>query len=179
MNGTILLRRNIIVDATEGMGLYNEANNNLVLEENLFDHNGWNETIPGTGPNVFNHNVYLNENGPNMPATIRGNIFARDSSGNQFRSGGAISNNLFVQNPYGHNIGLPFSGMVTTVTNNVHLEQIDNIANGTTVYAYASLNSFSSYLGNAFNLGKSVISNNILAHRGPTSGSSGGGIFND
>src|SRR5205823_13515982 len=108
------------------------------------------------------------------PATIRGNIFARDGSGSQMRTGGAITNNLFVHNPYGHNLGQPWPGYVSTVQNNVHLDQVDNFINGGPVTAVSSIALFSSYNGIAFNVGTATISNNILAHKGATT--QGGGI---
>ena len=72
----------------------------LVLDGNLFDHNGWNAKIAGAEPTIFNHNVYIQTT--NGPATLNDNIFANASShGAQLRDGGTVTNNLFVHNPIG------------------------------------------------------------------------------
>jgi hypothetical protein len=185
-NQNVSIRRNVIAyqysndPAIHAQGVFIEKATNLLIEENLFDHNGWNEVVAGAGAQVFNHNIYISYAGgadSGGPATIRGNIFARDSSGSQFRTGGTITNNLFVRNPYGHNLGQPWPGYVSTVQGNVHLEQVDNLANGGAVSAVASLSTFSSYAGLPFNLGKALISDNVLVRKGNTS--NGGGIFLD
>ena len=59
----VALRRNVIVDSystsSHSQGLL--ANNiiSLLIEENVFDHNGWNESVPYASPTIFNHNLYL------------------------------------------------------------------------------------------------------------------------
>lgn len=99
----IALRRNIIVDAFSGgsghsQGAYISDVDGMLIEENLFDHNGW-KNADRSDATIFNHNLYMQTyNTPH--STVRQNIFARGSShGIQLRSGGEISDNLFVQNP--------------------------------------------------------------------------------
>jgi hypothetical protein len=117
----VSLRRNIIVDAystdSHSQGLYADGINTLMLEGNVFDHNGWNASIRGAEPTIFNHNVYIQIT--NGPATLTKNILANASShGAQVRSGGTVSNNLFVHNP----IGLLIGHSASTVSNNVVTE---------------------------------------------------------
>ena len=130
--GPVTIRRNVIVDAyatdEHSQGIYVNWTNNLLVQENVLDNNGWNATVSGAGATVFNHNLYLTtENGP---VTIVGNISSNGSSGSQFRSGGTITDNAFIRDPYGHNIGQPYNGVQTLVNNNVHIEQMDNTVNG-------------------------------------------------
>src|SRR5262249_10765199 len=140
-NGTLYFRRNIVTDAYGIAGSPNSMSAGMLvgrttvaLVENLIDHNGWNASAPNAGPSVFNHNIYVagydpdSLNGGIPPntgylsvATVQGNIFSNDSSGSQFRSGGIVDNNLFVANPYPHNIGAPLA-KVNYVTNNVYLQ---------------------------------------------------------
>lgn len=83
--------------AFSGQGLYANGCDGLLLEENVFDHNGWNETIPGAAPNIFRHNVYLSA--ANTDVVVRGNLIANGAShGVQVRGGGVVEDNLFVDN---------------------------------------------------------------------------------
>ncbi len=107
------LRRSIIVDsyANNGpsQGMYMEGVKGALIEENLFDHNGWNDhpnlsasPAPAT---IFNHNVYIQPSCNDV--TFRGNITARASShGLQARAGGIVRDNLVVDNPIGISYGL-------------------------------------------------------------------------
>src|SRR5262249_37437944 len=77
------LRRNVIVDAynrdtvAHSQGIYTGGITGVLLEENLFDHNGWNATVSGGSRNVFNRNVYLQWNTTGVVA--RGNISTRSA----------------------------------------------------------------------------------------------------
>lgn len=83
--------------AFSGQGLYASGCDGLLLEENVFDHNGWNETIPGAAPNIFRHNVYLSASNTNV--VVRGNVIANGAShGLQVRGGGLVEDNLFFEN---------------------------------------------------------------------------------
>ena len=181
----LTIRRNVIVNAysttsTGADGMLIDGINNLLIQENVIDSNGWNATIAGTGANALNHNLYLQcdidgGNKCNSNVTVIGNIISNDASGSQFRSGGTITNNAFIRNPYGHNIGQPWSGVQTLVNNNVHIEQIDNTVNGGTGDSIDTINTFSSYNGNSYNRGTATYSGNIIVHSG-TPDSGGGGI---
>ena len=183
-DANVSIRRNVIVNAysttsTGADGMLIDGVNNLLIQENVIDSNGWNATVKGAGANMLNHNLYLQcdidgGNKCNSNVTVIGNIISNDASGSQFRSGGTITNNAFIRNPYGHNIGQPWRGVQTLVNNNVHIEQIDNTVNGGSGYSIDTINTFSSYNGNSYNLGTATYSGNIIVHNGsPDSGGSG------
>ncbi|HZM00725.1 MAG TPA: right-handed parallel beta-helix repeat-containing protein [Planctomycetota bacterium] len=131
------VRRCVVVDAWalhgvagvgHPQGLYAYAVDGLLIEENLFDHNGWRAGVPDAGPDVFRHNLYIN-NG-NTGVTVRGNIIANASShGMQLRCGGTATDNLFVRNAIALSVGggnAPEPGGVTgLVAGNVILDGKD------------------------------------------------------
>jgi len=114
------LRRSIITDSystnSHSQGFYASEVDGLLVEECIFDHNGW--LIQGTGNNsqeggaatMFNHNTYFNECND---VVMRGNMFFRPSSiGNKMCSnvtGGStgilLDNNLYVDGEIGISIG--------------------------------------------------------------------------
>ncbi len=112
----VLLRRNIVTHAWIDSSYYSETaritngfyaseTDSLLIEDCLFDHNGWTEAIESGGPNMFNHNVYLQYD-CSSTTIIRNNILARASAhGVQLRGGGICSDNLFIQNSVNLNIG--------------------------------------------------------------------------
>lgn len=98
----VAVRRSVITDM-KTQGLYSNGLDGILLEENVFDHNGWNDEV-GDDPSVLDHNVYMSSKNENV--TVRGNVFARASShGLQARAGGTIVNNLFIDNPIGMSFG--------------------------------------------------------------------------
>lgn len=127
------IRRNIVVNAysitSRSQGLHASGIVALTLTENFFDHNGWNADVVGGERNILNRNAYLRQG--SGPVTASGNISTRSSSeGIQFRSGGTVTNNLFVSNSTGFDLGHQASdtGDVITVgvaTNNVILKSDD------------------------------------------------------
>jgi hypothetical protein len=97
----IRIRRCIVVDSynTDGhsQGLYATGVEGLLIEQNTFDHNGWNPEVDGAEPTIFNHNIYIQRD--NRQVVIDGNVIARGSShGFQLRPGGVASNNLLLRN---------------------------------------------------------------------------------
>ena len=127
--GTVTIRRNVIVDAystdSHSQGIFTSGISNLVIEENVLDHNGWDASVAGAGPTVFNRNLYDHQDGT-TGLTFVGNISSNSSSqGAQFRNGGTVTNNLFVANDAaGFDVGhqASDSGLVitsATVQNNV------------------------------------------------------------
>lgn len=98
------LRRSVIVDAhndhstgEHSQGLYAYGVDGLLIEENVFDHNGWSESVPGAYADIYSHNLYI-DNG-NTGVEVRGNLIANASShGLQLRCGGTVVDNLFVRN---------------------------------------------------------------------------------
>lgn len=93
-------------------GLYVSDVDGLLVEDSLFDHNGWADdyrydlsAAGGKNPNMFSHNVYIDAN--NAEVTFRDNITMQGSAtGAQVRSGGFIEDNLFIDN----NVAANFHG---------------------------------------------------------------------
>ena len=85
-------------------GTFIEEIDGLLLEENLFDHNGWaadyrvdGSTEGGQPPQMFNHNIYIQDS--NTDVTVRDMIVMRGSlNGLQVRSGGFIEDNVLLAN---------------------------------------------------------------------------------
>ncbi len=122
---------------TRTQGIYIHRTEGVLVEDCLFDHNGWNEKVAGSGPNMFNHNIYMSGYNPDpSKIIIRNNILARGSAhGIQLRSGGSATGNLFLQNAVNINVGFNYveedwtemfnwvTDMdMTTVSDNVFLE---------------------------------------------------------
>lgn len=98
----LTFRRNIVVDAwsisSHSQGLFINNTENILIEENVIDHNGWNPNVAGANATGFNQNVYVQTSTDNV--TFNGNITARASgAGVQLRNGGIAHNNLFYANP--------------------------------------------------------------------------------
>jgi hypothetical protein len=97
----IVIRRNVIVDSydtsSHSQGIFASTNtNDLLIEENVLDHNGWHPTIQS--PTIHNHNIYLNAS-VNRPV-VRRNIITRASShGTQLGFGGDAIENVYSHNP--------------------------------------------------------------------------------
>jgi hypothetical protein len=96
----IRLRRNQFLDSynTESQGhsqgIYLSAVKSILFEENIFDHNGWNDDVSGAQKQVFNHNLY-GDNG-NKGIVFKNNISMRASShGAMIRPGGVATGNFF------------------------------------------------------------------------------------
>jgi len=130
----IRIRRNIFVDAwsttSHSQGLFAADIDGLLIEGNVFDHNGWNENVSGGQETIFNHNIYVTGN--TRDVTIRGNILSAASSmGIKFQplhGMHAITDNLFIANAIGLQLGggkpqryPPVTGIAVTVTGNVFL----------------------------------------------------------
>lgn len=127
----VTFRRNVIANSystnSHSQGLFVSGIDHLLIEENVFDHNGWNPSVPGANPTVFNHNVYIHQG--NGQATIRGNIFANASShGVQARPGGVIIDNFYVRNAISLLVGSAQNSTInkpSIVKDNVFMEGKD------------------------------------------------------
>lgn len=133
------IRRNVLREAfattaaTSGQGLYAAGCDGLTIEENVFDHNGWCESIPGAVPSIFRHGIYIQTGsgrGNNHNVVVSGNIIANSAAtGLQLRSGGICRNNLFLRNPIHVLLGgghqLDFSGVEADFHDNVLLDGRD------------------------------------------------------
>lgn len=100
---TLITRRNIIDhNWAWHFGEYVSGITDVLIVENFFDHNGWNETAPGAGKTIFNHNAYLQiYTGAGDPQyRVINNIFARAAcEGCQQRPGGLQDGNTYIGNP--------------------------------------------------------------------------------
>ena len=109
-------------------GLYMNEVDEILIEENLLDHNGWlspDSDHPTTAPTIYNHNVYLNSNTTHV--VLHGNITARASAdGFKARGGGAVINNLALADGIPINInGYGHEGVETTARYNVVMDSLN------------------------------------------------------
>jgi hypothetical protein len=131
----VVIRRCVVVDAypvgtAHSQGAYINYIDGLLIEECLFDHNGW-KNADRSDATIFNHNLYISSG--NLNVTVRRNVIARASShGLQLRCGGVIEGNLFLQNPLGAQLGggdpnpdSHTNGIVGEITGNVIMEGLD------------------------------------------------------
>ncbi|MEA2709444.1 MAG: hypothetical protein QOF78_2045 [Phycisphaerales bacterium] len=124
----VKIRRSAFTDSwavnDKAVGFYSSNTEGMLIEGNLFDHNGWNEKTAG-GSDHLSHNVYLWESTRNP--IIRDNIFANAGQhGLQARGGGTIENNLFLKNPIALLVGngstVRAGGVTAKVSGNVFLD---------------------------------------------------------
>lgn len=133
-SSNIEVRRSVIADAlasdsAHAQGIYADGVDGLLMEENVFDMNGWSESLRTA--NIFRHNVYIQtriDGGYGCSDVVtRGNITARASAtGFMMRTGGVAEDNLFLQNPiglaFGNREGPAVSGHIR---NNVVLDGLN------------------------------------------------------
>ena len=167
----VTLRRNLVVDAysTDGgnsQGLYAYGVKGLLVEGNLFDHNGWSETVPGAPATIYNHNIYIASN--NASVVVRDNVIANASShGLQARSGGRVENNVFLDNPIGMTFGVVKSASVTA-------GGVSGVVNGNVFLGTRDISGAGR--GNGMEVGNTrpniptVVSNNIFAQANVAAG---------
>jgi hypothetical protein len=110
----LTLRANLILDQyghttfdPRSQGVYiAKTDGNILIEYNIFDHNGWNESIPTAPEHAQNHSMYLQYSNVINNQTVVNNFIARSSDhGLQNRAGGRIANNVFYNNVIGWLIG--------------------------------------------------------------------------
>lgn len=85
-------------------GIYSANTHGLLIENTLFDHNGWGEGYDinmsldsAQPPSIYSHNVYIQTNSSDI--TFRDNITMRGASfGAQFRPGAFVEDNVFLDN---------------------------------------------------------------------------------
>jgi hypothetical protein len=108
------LRYSVVVDsystASHSQGIYAEGIDGLLIEQCVFDHNGWKEGVAGAGATMYNHNIYINGC---SNVVVRGNLFLRASSiGNKYNSDGTgafqnllVENNFYIEGEVGISCG--------------------------------------------------------------------------
>lgn len=157
----VRIRRNVLVDAyyigagTDGHGLFMSGCPQALIEENVFDHNGWNDTHPGT---VFRHSMYITGTSANV--TVRGNIVSNGAShGMQLRIGGTAENNLFVR----CSIAMHGGGGDTPVPGGVQINFLRNvILDGKNIVNGSENRGWGIDLAN---ISQGTIAENIIAHQ--------------
>ncbi|GAB5496574.1 MAG: hypothetical protein Phyf2KO_16540 [Phycisphaerales bacterium] len=128
MGTDVRVRRSVITDSwavgRHSQGLYAARVDGLLLEGNVFDHNGWNTSVDGGEPTIFNHNIYIQNNCGTL--TVRDNIISNASShGLQARPGGTITGNLFYRNAISVLLGHEEDQTTGRIEDNVILEGKD------------------------------------------------------
>ena len=163
----VTLRRSVIegrYSATTAhvQGLYSSSTNNFLVEENVFDHNGWAEDKGDYGlATSYNHNTYFDVSVTNP--VMRYNISTRASSkGFQAGGGGLIEGNLSVRDPIGIEPSRAESykpdGFASIIRRNVVLDGWDSKTTGRTAWGIR-LN----------NVSQSLVESNIIANVDPSS----------
>jgi hypothetical protein len=130
---------NTYASGGHAQGLYAYFVNEMLLEENVFDHNGWlvpsyDGTADGGQATMFNHNTYFCSVNN---TTLRNNVFMQPSS----------MNNKFTSDTKSENI---------TINNNLYIDGELGIGIGT------------NYLDNEFRFISPIISNNVFEGIGRT-----------
>ena len=167
----VRVRRSVIVDAydledanpsvntDDAEGFYAMNVDVLVLEGNIFDHNGWNSQVPNANATIHNHNVYIQSSCSKV--TIRGNITTRAAShGLQARAGGIVDRNLVVDNPIGFSYGLT-NGAASPVPGGVTGSVTGNVVGDGGDITEAEPRGVGIQIGN---IKSAVVENNILTH---------------
>ena len=154
----VKFRRSEILDSympgAKAVGFYSSMTDGMLLEDNIFDHNGWNEKL---APSGTSHNIYFWESTRNP--IVRGNIIANGGQhGLQARGGGTIENNLFIRNPIhllvGNGSTVTPGGVVGRVSGNIFLDSKDMAGAG---------RGWAIELGNIKPGGGSYVRDNIIA----------------
>ncbi len=109
-------------------GIYAHEVEGLTIEENLFDHNGWNEDVADACATMYNHNLYISES---RDVVLRGNLVLRASSmGMKIRSdvtggfqGLVVQDNFFMEGE----IGLDIGGNTQEPHRFVDVQVLDNV----------------------------------------------------
>jgi hypothetical protein len=157
----IAIRRCVIVDAfttddSNAEGIFASGTDDLLLEENVFDHNGWRDDVPGSVPTLFRHNIYIQN--LNTGVVVRGNIVAR-TDGVQARSGGLLEDNLVLHNAIGIILGgggfpeIEPDGVDVTARRNVVLDGGDLDAAGARGWGF-----------HLSNVRHGTVDSNVVAH---------------
>ena len=161
----VVIRKNVIVDSfatdAHSQGMYVAKTEGVLIEENIFDHNGWHGSFPGAQPTKFNHSIYIQGN--NLNVEIRENIISRSSShGMQLRPGGIISGNFLIRNP------------ISIFLGRSDVDQFDGSVTGNIVLNGNDIGPGDMRRGWGIDFGRdinAIIENNIVAHVFSDSGS--------
>ncbi len=96
---TMVLNSYFYPDMGHSQGMFIAGVDGILIEDNLFDHNGWNKDIPEAEATKFNHNMYIQWDNVGNNIVVKNNISARASShGIMGRPGGIYEDNLSLEN---------------------------------------------------------------------------------
>ncbi len=163
----IRVRRNVITDSystqSHSQGMFARRVTDLLVEENVCDHNGWHGSVNGAEPTVFNHNIYLVEC---TRATVRANILTRGSLlGLKIASdqtlgfeGLEIHNNLIINNALG--IAVSGNNQLEFTTKDLLIHK--NVCDGLGRVINGTLNSVGLVVRS---VDRAVIKDNYFMHR--------------
>ncbi len=123
----IKVRRNIIRNAfsnARSQGMYAGGLDGLLIEENIFDHNGWTEKTDVTKTWNFvqqNHNIYLRADNGHV-RLLNNVVLSGAGHGIEAKSGGIVTGNFLDKNNYGLSFGLANGSMGTPggITGELH-----------------------------------------------------------
>jgi len=161
------VRRSIFTDAYKvgggGHGMFINRVDTLLFEENVIDHNGWNEEVTNAIATGFSHNTYFQVGCRNL--TFRRNIVSRASAvGGGHRCGGFIFDNLYLSNPRNILIGTFDGGALNWPTDFVSAEVAYNVILDARVESYDPGNGIS-----VERVTNANVHHNIVAHFTPVS----------
>jgi hypothetical protein len=168
-HSNLVIRRSQILDAyniggaLHSQGIYVANVGGILIEESIFDHNGWLNRDKEPGKNtIYNHNLYIQAT--NRCATFRKSVVSH-GDGLQMRAGGLVEDSLFIWNSMALTFGavngdalkpgfqeIP-PGVSGHVSRNVMLVGVD-------LRADLPRNGYSEFA----NLKHSVVEGNISAH---------------
>ena len=157
----VAIRRCVIVDAyntgtSNSEGIFASGTDGLLLEENVFDRNGWRDDVKGSEPTWFRHNIYIQN--LNTGVVVRGNIVAR-TDGLHSRSGGLVEDNLVLRNALGMVLG--GGGFPAIEQDGVELVARRNVVLDGGDLQEGSPRGWGMHLSN---LRKAVLDSNVIAH---------------
>jgi len=161
------VRRSVFTDAYEtgggGGGIFINRVDSILFEENLIDHNGWNEEIAGAVATGFSHNTYFQVGCRNL--VFKRNIVSRASAvGGGHRCGGFIFDNLYLSNPRNILIGTFDGTALNWPTESVSAEVAYNVVLDSRVEPFDQGNGIS-----VERVTGAIVHHNIVAHFTPVS----------
>jgi len=130
-------------ETSHSQGLFSDKVNGLVLEENIFDHNGWLiqsylfSDKTGGQATMFNHNTYISSS---KNVTLKNNIFSRPSS---------------MQNKFTADLG-EASGENITIENNLYIDGEGVVSMGG--------NTYTQYRFKGITIDNNVVTNLNISH---------------
>jgi hypothetical protein len=104
----VTIRRSTVENAycttAKSQGLYAATVSGLTIDQDVFDHNGWNASVSGAEMTGYNHDIYCYDTVSGL--TVTNSVIARASyAGIMARGGGVIDDNLFLDDGFAVSFG--------------------------------------------------------------------------